>query len=79
MARSLAHIDSELAKAVERRIVGRERIAVISSCITEDTRLIDRLLAERSAAAGVTAPPPPAAAAPRMPREDSSSRDGVNR
>lgn len=50
MPRKLTVIDTDLRNAVNRRIAGRERIAVLSDCITSDTRLIDRLLAERAEA-----------------------------
>lgn len=47
MARSLADIDRELTRATARRVAGRQRISILSLCITADTRLIDELLAER--------------------------------
>lgn len=48
MPRSFKEIDSELARAVTRRVEGRKRISILSECIVADTRLIDLLLAERS-------------------------------
>lgn len=48
MARTVDDIDTELKKAVTRRVNGRSRISVLSQCIVADTALIDQLLAERA-------------------------------
>jgi len=48
MARTLDTIDVELARAVTRRQVARDRICALSAAIVADTRFIDLLLAERS-------------------------------
>jgi len=55
MARTTDQIDHELHQAVARRAAGRERISALSAAIVSDTKLIDRLLAER---AEVSAPIP---------------------
>lgn len=48
MSRTAENIDAHLKRLVARREAGRERILVLSSCIEADTRLIDKLLAERA-------------------------------
>lgn len=48
--RTVEEIDADLHRAVDRRRVGKARIEALSDCIIADTRWIDRLLAERSAA-----------------------------
>lgn len=50
MPRLLDEIDVELKRAVARRYVAREQISALSGRVIADTKFIDLLLAERSAA-----------------------------
>lgn len=53
--RSTAEIDNDLRAVTARRVAARERISALSAAIVADTKLIDRLLAERADVLAVAA------------------------